>query len=107
MFDSILNFIFSMASLEFFTGFCLGLLVAGFLAYKELKKREDNFHKTINEKEHLRLAEIRAKNEEIKEIKAEKYKEIQALKTEINYLHKELGRHNMQEAFVNVFGKQK
>ena len=96
MFDSILNFIFSMASLEFFTGFCLGLLVAGFLAYKELKKREDNFHKTINEKEHLRLDEIKAKNEEIKELKAE-----------INYLHKELGRHNMQEAFVNVFGSEK
>lgn len=96
MFDTVLNFIFSMASLEFFTGFCLGLLVAGFLAYKELKKREDNFHKTINEKEHLRLDEIKAKNEEIKELKAE-----------INYLHKELGRHNMQEAFVNVFGSEK
>lgn len=96
MFDTVLNFIFSMATLEFFTGFCLGLLVAGFLAYKELKKREDNFHKTINEKEHLRLDEIKAKNEEIKELKAE-----------INYLHKELGRHNMQEAFVNVFGSEK
>lgn len=125
MFDSILSFLLSSASVDFFVGFLLGLAVASIICYKILTDRakvqeeslkekdrllhdkelkykslfndkDKEYQKLLNEKERLRLDEIKAKNEEIKELKAE-----------INYLHKELGRHNMQEAFVNVFGSEK
>lgn len=125
MFDSILSFFLSSASVDFFVGFLLGLAVASIICYKILTDRakvqeeslkekdrllhdkelkykslfndkDKEYQKLLNEKERLRLDEIKAKNEEIKELKAE-----------INYLHKELARHNMQEAFVNVFGSEK
>lgn len=114
MFDSILSFLLSSASVDFFVGFLLGLAVASIICYKILTDRakvqeeslkekdrllhdkDKEYQKLLNEKERLRLDEIKAKNEEIKELKAE-----------INYLHKDLARHNMQEAFVNVFGSEK
>lgn len=123
MFDSILSFFLSSASVDFFVGFLLGLAVASIICYKILTDRakvqeeslkekdrllhdkelkykslfnDKEYQKLLNEKERLRLDEIKAKNEEIKELKAE-----------INYLHKDLARHNMQEAFVNVFGSEK
>lgn len=125
MFDSILSFFLSSASVDFFVGFLLGLAVASIICYKILTDRakvqeeslkekdrllhekelkykslfndkDKEYQKLLNEKERLRLDEIKAKNEEIKELKAE-----------INYLRKDLARHNMQEAFVNVFGSEK
>lgn len=136
MFDSILSFFLSSASVDFFVGFLLGLAVASIICYKILTDRakvqeeslkekdrllhdkelkykslfndkdkeyqrllndkDKEYQKLLNEKERLRLDEIKAKNEEIKE-----------LKVEINYLRKDLARHNMQEAFVNVFGSEK
>lgn len=87
MFDSILSFFLSSASVVFFVGFLLGLAVASIICYKILTDRAKVQEESLKEKDRL------LHDQELK------YKSL--------FNDKDLARHNMQEAFVNVFGSEK